>query len=272
LLSAYFAFKIIKTDKKGKGVAATLGSGIKTAAAWGVGLVGAATAAGGAMLGLAKNSADYAGSILDASRKSSLSIENLQQLKYAAEQSGVSFEDITNSSAKLARSFAEAAGGNKTYGEAFKELGVSMTDAAGNARSSNDVYNDVLSKLAEMGDTAEATRLGNDLFGKSFANLKPLLGEGAAGIDDLKNKASEMGIVMSESAVKAGDNFGDSLDSLKEQFGGVVRQLTSDFIPILQKLVDFISQNMPAIQATVGQVFNGLSASFQSVLPFLMIK
>lgn len=257
------------TDKKGKGVGSTLGSAIGTAAKFGTALVGAATAAGGAMLGLAQNTADYAGEILDASRKSSLSIENLQQLKYAGEQSGVAMEDLIGTASKLNKSLAEGLDGNKTYAAAFKELGVSMTDAAGKARSSNDVYNDVLAKLAEMGDTAEATRIGTDLFGKSYSNLKPLLAEGATGIEDLKNKASELGIVMNDEAVKAGDNFGDSLDSLKQSFGGIVRDLSSNFFPMLQAGIDYVSQNMPAIKEVVGNVFNALQGSFSSVLPLI---
>jgi len=185
--------KLDDTDKKGKGVASTLGKGIQTAAKWGAAIATGATAAGGAMLALASKTSEYAGSILDASRKSSLSMENLQQLKFAAEQSGVSFETLVNSAARLDKTFAQAVGGSKSAKEAFAELGVSLTDASGNARNSNDVFNDTLKRLAEMGNTAEATRLGTEIFGKGFADLKPLLAEGASGIDDLKNRAKELG-------------------------------------------------------------------------------
>ncbi len=260
---------IAKTEEKAEGLGSKLGNGIKTAAKWGAAIVTGATAAGGALLGLAKNTADYAGEVLDMSRKSSLSVENLQQLKYAGDQAGVSMQDLVNASARLARGLGEAADGNKTYAEAFEQLGISITDAEGNIRSTNDVFNETLAKLAEMGDTAEAARIGNDLFGKGFANLKPLLAEGADGIEALKNKASELGLVMSEDAIKAGDDFGDSLDSLKETFSGIVRSLSSEVIPMFQAGVDFIAQNMPTVKEIMGSVFDALSMSFQSVVPLI---
>lgn len=261
--------KLDDTDKKGKGVASTLGSAIGTAAKWGTAIVGAATAAGGAMLGLASKTSEYAGSILDASRKSGLTMENLQQLKFAGEQAGVSMETLVNSAARLNKTFAQAVGGSKSAKEAFAELGVSLTDASGNARNSNDVFNDTLRRLAEMGDTAEATRLGTEIFGKGFADLKPLLAEGASGIDDLKNRAKELGLVMSDEAITAGDNFGDSLEALKQSLGGMAMQFAGQFIPVLQSGIDFMMNNMPAIKDMMGGVFTALSTAFQSVTPLL---
>ena len=261
--------KIDETDNKGKNTASTFGNMIGTAVKWGAAIVGAATTAGGAMLKLANDTAEYSGEILDASRKSSLTIENMQQLKYAGEQSGVALEDLVNTAVRLDKSLAQAVGGNTKLKSAFEELKVSTEDASGKTRAANDVFNDTITRLAELGDSAEATRLGNEIFGKSYANLKPLLAEGAEGIEELKNRASELGIVMSDEAIMAGDNFGDSLEGLKETFSGITRQLSADFIPILQAGIDFLMQNMPAIRETLGGVFTALQSSFQSVMPLL---
>lgn len=247
------------TDNKGKGLAGTLGGMIGTAAKVGAGIIAGAAAGGAALFGLATKASDYSGAILDASRKSSLTMENLQQLKYAGEQAGVGFDQLIASTAKMNVVFGDAINGNKTAVAAFDELGVSIRNSNGEARSANDVYNDTLTKLAEMGDTAEATRLGTDLFGKGFANLKPLLAEGTAGINDLKNKASELGLVLSDDAIKAGDNFGDTLDSLKAAVGGVLTKIGSEFIPMIQSGADWIMANMPEIQLVFGTVFDAIS-------------
>lgn len=169
------------TTKKGKESSTSIsdtigkiGGGITKA----TGLITAgATAAVGAITFMADKTGDYAGSILDASRKTSISTDLLQQLKFAGEQSGVEFDALTGSATKLNKVLADAQTGGKGSIEIFKNLGIAIKDSNGNARTSSDVYNDVIMKLATMGDTAEANALGNDIFGKSFANLKPLLAE-----------------------------------------------------------------------------------------------
>lgn len=169
------------TTNKGKEGSKTLGStlgsiGSGIAKATGIVATGAGLAVAG-ITAMANKTGEYAGSILDASRKTSLSTTALQELKYAGEQSGVSFESLTGSATKFNKMFSTAVTGNKAGIKTFKDLGIAIKDSSGNARSSSDVYNDVIMKLATMGDTAESNALGNEIFGKSFANLKPLLAE-----------------------------------------------------------------------------------------------
>lgn len=258
-----------KVDERAEKVGGTLGSTIGTAAKVGAAIVAGAVAGGAAIYSLSSKAAEYSGNILDASRKSSLTMENLQQLKYAGEQAGVSFENLVGSTVKLNKNFAEAISGNKAAANAFSELGVSIRDAGGNARTTNDVYNDTLMRLAQMGDTTEATRLGTELFGKGFANLKPLLGEGAGGIEDLKKKASELGIVLDDEAIVAGDNFGDTMDSLKAALGGVGNVIGIQFMPILQGLADWIIQHMPEIKAVMKVVFDTIGDAVSLVYRIL---
>lgn len=172
---------IDETTKKGKetekGFLENFGNVAKKGVEIGTAIVGTATAVVGGFTAMANKTGEYAGSILDASRKTSISTDLLQQLKYAGEQSGVEFESLTGSATKLNKVLADAQTGGKGSIETFKNLGVAIKDSNGNARSSSDVYNDVIMKLATMGDSAEANALGNEIFGKSFANIKPLLAE-----------------------------------------------------------------------------------------------
>jgi hypothetical protein len=151
--------------------------------------------------------------------------------------------------------FADAAAGNKKAQTTFKDLGISITDASGNLKSSDTVFNESIARLAEMGDTAEATRLGTDLFGKGFVNLKPLLSEGKDGIEKLKSTASELGLVMSSDAVTAGDQFGDTLDTLKQSLGSAGKEVSMTFMPVFQKMADWTIENMPTIKKVFSTVF-----------------
>ena len=243
---------IQKTDENAKGLASSLGSGLKTVGKAAAGIAtaaaGAATAAGAALNSLVNDTATYADTIDKASFRSGLGAENLQRIKYAAEQSGASLDNIEKSAKKVNDRLGEVSEGNKTTAEMFEKLGVAVYDADGNMRSSDEVYNDILLKLADMGDTAEATAIGTDLFGKAFTDLKPLLAAGSDGITDLMDNADALGIVMSQENVTAGVKFGDTMADVKSAVSGAVRSVGTALLPSFQKFADKLIEMIPKIQ------------------------
>ena len=261
---------ISKTEEKAESFTSKLGNGIKTAAKWGAAIVGGASAAVGGLLALTNKTAEYAGEIDKLSERTGINREELQRWKYAAAQSGGDIGKLEVGIKKLSDVMDDAMNGNKKAAEAFQKLGISLTDANGKARSTEAVFEDVMKTLADMEQGAERNALGNDILGKSYTELLPLLNAGSEGIQELKNRADELGIVMSEDAVKANVTFGDTLQDIKESFGGIVRGLTDSFLPMMQQFADFIVANMPMIHEVVGGVFNGIGEAVAAVLPFLM--
>ena len=257
---------ISKTDDKGKKLATTLGEGVKTAAKWGAGIATAAAAAVGGLTAAANKTAEVADTFDKASLRTGLEVEELQRLNYAAGQSGVGLETVEKSAKKMNDRLAEVSEGNSKSAAMFESLGISIKNADGTMRDSTSIYNDTLEKLAEMGDTAEATAIGTDLFGKSFTDLKPLLASGSQGINDLKKRADELGVVMSKDAVSAGVTFGDTMADIKASLGGAFNQLLTSIIPVLQVVLNLILDNMPLIQSMVSQ----LAPVFSSLLTMLV--
>lgn len=257
---------ISKTDKKASGLADTLGKGVKTAGKWAAGIATAAASVGAAMGEAVTQTAEYADEIDKASFRSGIGAENLQRFKYAAEQSGASLDDIEKSAKKVNERLAEVSEGNKKSAEMFEKLGVSVYDAEGKMRNSDDIYSDVISKLADMGDTAEATAIGTDLFGKAFVELKPMLAAGSDGIQDLKDNADALGIVMSQDAVTAGVVYGDTIADIKNALGGMVRSLGASVLPMFQKFADKLIEWMPKIQG----VFSGFEGEFEKTAEILL--
>ncbi len=257
---------ISKTDKKASGLAGTLGKGIKTAGKWAAGIATAAVSVGAAMGEAVNQTAEYADEIDKASFRSGIGAENLQRLKYAAEQSGASLENVEKSAKKMNERLGEVSEGNSKSAEMFEKLGVSIYDTNGVMRSSDEIYNDVLGKLADMGDSAEATALGTDLFGKAFTDLKPLLAAGSDGIQDLKDNADALGIVMSQDAVTAGVVYGDTISDIKNSLGGMVRSLGASVLPMFQKFADKLIEWMPKIQG----VFAGFEGEFEKTAEILL--
>ena len=265
---------IQKTGDSAKNLSSKIGAGLKTVGKAAAGIAtaaaGAATAAGAALKSAVDDTAAYADTIDKASYRSGLGAENLQRLKYAAEQSGASLENIEKSAKKMNDRLAEVSEGNEKSAEMFEKLGVAVYDADGNMRSSDDVYNDVLAKLADMGDTAEATAIGTDLFGKAFTDLKPLLAAGSDGINDLKDNADALGIVMSQDAVTAGVKYGDTVADIKNALGGAARSIGASVLPMFQKFADKLITYIPKIQDFIKKIIPIVEKLADSIIDPLM--
>ena len=128
-------------------------------------LMGVAVAAGFAIL--IKQSIDAADNLLKLSRSTGIAIESLSALGYAAEQSGVKQEQFAQRMTNLNRRAKEAARGVKTYRLAFDTLGISVTDAQGNLRSTEDLLMDVADAFAGMEDGSMKAALATDIFSNS---------------------------------------------------------------------------------------------------------
>ena len=266
--------KIEDTTNKGKNssktLAQSLGDTAKTVGKIGTAVVGATTAVVAGLGAMANKTAETADVFDKTSLRTGLEVEELQRLNYACGQSGIELTALEKSAKKMNERLGEVSEGNEKSSEMFTKLGVAVKNTDGSMRNSTDIYNDVLSKLADMGDTAEATAIGTDLFGKAFVDMKPLLAEGSEGIDALKNRADELGIVLSEDAVSAGVVFGDTLADIKQSLGGVFNNIMGSLIPVIQQVLDMVIDNLPMIQSMIGTLSPILVGLLEKILPVFM--
>jgi hypothetical protein len=242
------------TNNQAENTSSKLKSMIGTAAKVGAGIATGVAAGATALFGLATKAADTASNIKDMADRTGSTAEDFQKLSYAAEMSGMSVEGLEKAMIKQQTAFAKAKDGNKGLSEAYKKLGVDV-NSIGN---SSDAFNAVIAKLADMKDETQRNALANQIFGKSYADLTPLLNEGSTGIDALKQKAVDLGLVMSNDAVAAGEGFGDTLETLKNSFGMMATKIGAEALPIIQSFCDWVLANMPTIQSVAGTVFDAI--------------
>jgi len=198
----------------------------------------AAVGAGKALVDMSVNSAAYADEILTASTVTGMSADSLQAYKYAAELVDVSLETLTGSMARNVRSMSSAREGTGKMAEAYKALGVSVTDSNGNLRDSETVYWEAIDALGKVSNETERDALAMQLFGKSAQELNPLIAQGSAGIAGLTEEARRMGAVMSEDTLNALGKFDDSIQRLKAGGAAAKNMLGTVLLPQLQILAD----------------------------------
>lgn len=219
----------------------------------------AAAALAAAIIGAVAATVEAGSAAQEGAVKTGLSVEAYQELAYAAEQSGVPVELLEASMAKQNRMAAEAAAGNEQAAAAFDALGVSVTNADGSLKSSEQLFNETAAALAAIEDPAKRAAAAQAIYGESAAKLMPLLAEGPEGLARMREEAELLGIVLSDEDVAAADAFGDSMDMLKGVVRGLAFDIGTALLPFLQRLVDGFKEWYLANRELIGKGLTVLS-------------
>lgn len=232
------------------------------------------TAAGAALSAIgvpfamaAKSALDNADAMGKMAQKAGTSVEFLSSLSHAAQLSDISTEELQKSLVKLSSKLQDAGEGKAAAERLFKGLGIAATDSEGRLRSVEQVFPAIAQALAGMEDGAEKTALAVDLFGKSGADLIPLLNAGAGGIAAMRAESDRFGQTISTSTAKAAEELNDNITRLGNSISGFFNAIISS--PIVGALADIVgrvadmaanfARAHPEIAAAVG-VVGGLAA------------
>ena len=258
-----------KAESSGSKIGAVFSSITKGAAAIGTAAVGAAAATiGTAAYAMANATAGQANVIDKLSERTSINREELQRWMHAADQSGVSSDVLETAIKKMSSTLDDAEQGSSKSLDALERLGLKLDDL--NGLSTEQKFDKITSALADMEDGTERNALGADLLGKAYTEMLPLLNAGSDGINALKQEADDLGIVMSEDAVKAGVVLGDTIANVKAAFNGFMNQIGNAIIPVVQKFADFIIDSLPKIQKLTEKLAPLLGDIFEQLLPHLL--
>jgi len=231
--------------------------------------VGAAKEVGETLAGCTLAAGDYVDEINTLSQKTGVSTETLQEWNYVAGLIDVDVTTLTGSMTKLEKSMNSANEADSKYYEtlagldeklkagkisqeeynkaaeealsksasAYDQLGISVTDANGNLRNSEEVMFEVLQALSEMESGTERDLLSMELLGKSAKELGPLLQEGA--IDQFKalsEEAHTTGYVLDSETFDAFQAFDDQMERLDKGATAAKNALGTVLLPTLNSL------------------------------------
>jgi len=261
---------IAKTDSKAKDVGQTLASGVKTAAKWGAAIVAAGAAAVTGIVALATDSASAADEIDKMSQKIGISRQAYQELDYILSQNGMDVNQLQTSMKTLVNQMSDAQSGTESAKSAFAALGVAVTNSDGSLRSQEDVFYDTISALQSMENETERAAIANGLFGKSASELAPLFNSGAGSMEELRQAANDLGLVLGDDVIDAGVELTDSIDTMKRSFEALKNNLGGALMPILNQFVQLIIDNMPLIQSMFDTLAPILQQLLATLLPPLM--
>lgn len=177
-----------------------------------------------------KESLDLADSLGKLSQKVGMSVDSLYSLQAAGQLSDVALQDIGKSVLKLNKNLGEISmGGGKDAQNALKNLSISSKDVNGHIKDSNTVLLEVADRFKDMPNGVAKSTLAMQLFGKSGADMIPLLNGGSEAIKEFNGN-------MDKTTTDAAERFNDSFRRIELSIDGAKAKLLTSMVPAIDTL------------------------------------
>lgn len=242
------------------------------------GLSAAGAAATTAIGALAYKGGQAADDLNTLSKVTGIGTKDLQKYSVAADLVDVSVEAIAKSNKKLAKNAYSAAKGSKSQAEAFEALGVSVTDADGNLKDSEDLFQEVITALGTMENETERNALAQKLMGGAAAELNPLIADGGETYKQVSEIIKQYDLdFVDQKTLDEANQFNDELDTMKvlgqTALAQVSTQLAAYLAPALETVVGWVGKFakwLGNLDPKLLTIIAGLGAALAVIAPLLI--
>ena len=218
------------------------------------GIAGALSA--GVFVAAGKAAIDFADAVGKTAQKVGTTTKALSELNYAAKLSDLTFSDLETGMRFLSKSMVNNA-------DLFNQLGVAIQNSDGSLRSTDQVLMDLADRFASIPDGAQKTALAMEVFGRSGTALIPMLNAGSAGLEQMRQRAIDLGLSISEDTAKRAEQFNDTITDLAAVGQGAMMRLASATLPLAQA---FLNVSVAGAEAMVS-----LGSAIQDIAPYAAI-
>lgn len=203
--------------------------------------------------------------------QSGATTEFLSGLRFAAEQSGASFEDALTGLTRLVKAVGDTTGNIGEARRGFAALGIDLNEFK--RLNIPDQFLALAEAVSQSKASSEQLAGALDLIGRGGGKLLPLLRLGQQGIIDLFQQAGQLGTIVSSFEVQLFVDFVDRVNELRHAWRAMRRVLLASFLPAIiagiKRLTDFIANNQEAV-ITWAQTLKSVFFSIAGVIPALL--
>lgn len=204
-----------------------------------------------------QSGAAYADNLLTLSAQTGLSTDTLEKYNAVAELTDVSMETLTKSMAKNLKSMSDARDGSKAYADAYKKLGVEITNADGSLRDSETVYWETIDALKGITDETERDAMAMELFGKKAQELNTIIEMGSEGVAEYTQMAVDMGAVLGGEGLAALGALDDQMQIFSTTTDATKNILASAFAPAMTSALEGVNGLGGALNNLIASVISG---------------
>lgn len=124
-----------------------------------------------------------------------VSVEALQELRFAAEQNGSSMATLDMALQRFSRRIGEAAQGTGVLRDITEDLGIALRNADGTMRRNEDLLEDYAAAIASAESEQEALRLAFQAFDSEGASLLELMRQYPDAMRSIESRFRELGFL-----------------------------------------------------------------------------
>jgi len=160
---------------------------------------------------------EHASALGEQAQQLGVTTDALQEYRYAATQVGISQEEMDKGLQKLTLTIGQAAGDLKgKQAEAFDKFKVSIHDANGQVMEAGALIPHLADAFEKLHSPAERAAFLAEFFGaKMGGKFQTLLAGGSKAVNQLRDAAHRMGVVMSSKEIQDADKAADKLADVK---------------------------------------------------------
>jgi len=207
----------------------------------------------------AKGSLDFADKIGKLNSRLGASTEFLSEMRFAAEQTGVTFETFTMGLQRMQRRVAEAAQGTGEAKNALLELGINAKKLVG--LSLEDQFDVIAQALSKVGSESDQVRLAMKLFDSEGVALLQTMEGGGEAVRALREEAQRLGVSLSKDATDGAAAANDAMNRISTSVRGVVEELAINFAPAISAVAQFLGEFIPRSVNLANAAFASLAGA-----------
>lgn len=227
-----------------------------------------ATLAAGSIFGLANSTATLGDDVAKTADAIGMGITELQELRYAAERSGVATGTLDGSMQRFVRRIGQAAQGSGAAKKAYEELGLSAQELA--RMSPARALGIVADRLNQVENHADRTAYANAMLGNSGAALLNMLKDGSEGLTDYARQAQLTGGMLSEEATRGAEDFKDALLDAQLGMNGMRHTIGAELMPavtqLMRELSGWMQENSHRVRAFAREFGERLKAAVPVII------
>jgi len=201
--------------------------------------------------------------IAKTSRRVGVTAEALQELRFAAERSGVSSETLTKSLEKLNRNVGDLRVGTGTLTTFLNKSNPALAEQLKNVESNEEAFNLLVNEISSIKNPMDRAALSQAAFGRAGQELITMAENGADGVEALREEARKYGNIVTTEAAEGSEKFVDSLTNLKSAVTAVknnaIAPLVTAVQPLIQNLADWAAANQDLINQKIQGFIEGIT-------------
>ena len=236
-----------------------------------IGTIAASTAAAAKALWDCTNAAgQWADNLLTLSQQSGVSVDTLQKWDYAARFIDVDSDTMVKALGKVTKMQASSIKSGEEYITMLDGQTIALRGSNGELKSNEELLMNMVDAIGSIADDTVREAAAQELFGKSFQEMMPLINAGSEGLKKYSDEAEALGLVLGGDAVNALGEFDDQMQRIKATMEVAGRQLALSFLPATQEVAKELSELATTVTSALADGFQ--EADVDTILDALFEK